>query len=333
MRALWRPYYANTNGVIWVVDAQDKDRISETAEELHHLFREDELRDCVFLILINKGDLPNAMNLREAEELLNLSDERKRHKIEVRTTCATSGEGLLEGLQWLADALSEKAHVSDLFKSDDDVPDLIKRAEPSQEASLTTLRPPHLSQAKFKQYLSVPTFSMPDEDFLKAFQEASSLPLDHFNHAAKIRMMWLYLSKVKDRSQGRRTAVDLILNGLSNYYKSKNLVYHMTLSYFWLQLVDLAINAPYYNPPLTTRLESVVDKSVPTVEAFETFVLSNLFLLNEDLVTDFYSINAIFHKPESLAEFVLPDKKPLPSILSFSRDNISSTSKSLGIPV
>merc|ERR1739841_470749 len=43
IRPLWRHYYQNTQGVIFVVDSNDRERISEAAEELQKMLREDEL--------------------------------------------------------------------------------------------------------------------------------------------------------------------------------------------------------------------------------------------------------------------------------------------------
>merc|ERR1712230_156152 len=54
IRPLWRHYYQNTQGVIFVVDSNDRDRIEDAREELHKILQEDEMRDAVLLILANK---------------------------------------------------------------------------------------------------------------------------------------------------------------------------------------------------------------------------------------------------------------------------------------
>merc|ERR1711994_839731 len=51
IRPLWRHYYANTQGVIFVVDSNDRERASEARDELHRMLNDDELRDCVLLVL------------------------------------------------------------------------------------------------------------------------------------------------------------------------------------------------------------------------------------------------------------------------------------------
>ena len=46
IRPLWRHYYTNTQGLIFVVDSNDRDRIGEAHDELHRMLAEDELRRC-----------------------------------------------------------------------------------------------------------------------------------------------------------------------------------------------------------------------------------------------------------------------------------------------
>jgi len=113
IRPLWRHYYQNTQGIIFVVDSNDRERIDETGgsdnsakEELHRMLAEDELRDAVVLVFCNKQDLPNAMSVNEVTERLGLNQLRNR-KWYIQATCATTGDGLYEGLDWLSNTLSK----------------------------------------------------------------------------------------------------------------------------------------------------------------------------------------------------------------------------------
>merc|ERR1711975_11579 len=107
IRPLWRHYFQNTQGLIYVVDSNDRERISEAAEELQKMLREDELRDATLLVFANKQDLPNAMSVSEVTDKLGLHSLGNR-KWYIQSTCATSGDGLYEGLDWLSSALSSK---------------------------------------------------------------------------------------------------------------------------------------------------------------------------------------------------------------------------------
>jgi len=108
IRPLWRHYVQNTQGLIFVVDSNDRDRVVEARDELHRMLNEDELRDAVLLVFANKQDLPNAMNAAEITDKLGLHSLRQRHWY-IQSTCATSGEGLYEGLDWLSNNIANKA--------------------------------------------------------------------------------------------------------------------------------------------------------------------------------------------------------------------------------
>ena len=79
IRPLWRHYFENTNGLIFVVDSNDRDRIGAARDELHRMLGEDALRDSALLVFANKQDLPNAMTAAEMTEKLGLHGLRSRH--------------------------------------------------------------------------------------------------------------------------------------------------------------------------------------------------------------------------------------------------------------
>ena len=54
IRLLWRHYYQNTQGLIFVVDSNDRDRADDAREELHKMLSEEELKDAVLLVFANK---------------------------------------------------------------------------------------------------------------------------------------------------------------------------------------------------------------------------------------------------------------------------------------
>ncbi|PHT99233.1 Cysteine-rich receptor-like protein kinase 2 [Capsicum chinense] len=113
IRPLWRHYFQNTQGLIFVVDSNDRDRVVEARDELHRMLNEDELRDAVLLVFANKQDLPNAMNAAEITDKLGLHSLRQRHWY-IQSTCATSGEGLYEGLDWLSNNIANKSLLAEL---------------------------------------------------------------------------------------------------------------------------------------------------------------------------------------------------------------------------
>lgn len=78
IRPLWRHYFQNTQGLIFVVDSNDRDRIGEAAEELQKMLSEEELANAAVLVFANKQDLPNAMSTPEISDKLRLHNLRGR---------------------------------------------------------------------------------------------------------------------------------------------------------------------------------------------------------------------------------------------------------------
>jgi len=107
IRPLWRHYYQGTNGLIYVVDSNDRDRIEDAREELTKMLNEDEMQNAVLLVFANKQDLPNAMPAAEVTEKLGLHNMRNRQWF-IQSACATTGDGLYEGLDWLSRTLSAR---------------------------------------------------------------------------------------------------------------------------------------------------------------------------------------------------------------------------------
>ncbi|XP_064399518.1 ADP-ribosylation factor 4-like [Halichondria panicea] len=106
IRPLWRHYFQNTDGLIFVVDSNDRERIDEAKDELKNMLVEEDLRKCVILVFANKQDLPNAMSVSDIQEKLGLSSLRSQQWY-IQKTCATEGIGLYEGLDWLSQQLQQ----------------------------------------------------------------------------------------------------------------------------------------------------------------------------------------------------------------------------------
>ena len=108
IRPLWKHYYSNTQGVIFVVDSNDRDRIGEARDELHRMLNEPDLSDANLLVFANKQDLPGAMNAAEMTDKLGLHSLGQRRQWYIQSCCAPSGDGLYEGLDWLSSSLTGK---------------------------------------------------------------------------------------------------------------------------------------------------------------------------------------------------------------------------------
>ncbi|XP_065830102.1 ADP-ribosylation factor 4-like [Oscarella lobularis] len=107
IRPLWRHYYENTHGIIYVVDSNDRERLPEAKDELSKMLEEEQLRDSILLVFANKQDLPNALTPSSLTEELGLMNLKRKWYIQAAT--ATEGTGLYEGLDWLSSELSKRS--------------------------------------------------------------------------------------------------------------------------------------------------------------------------------------------------------------------------------
>lgn len=106
IRVLWKHYYLGTQGIIFVIDSADKDRIEKAKEDLHYMLNDEELRDAALLVLANKQDL-GIMRVAEVTEKLGLHMLRGRDWY-IQGTSALSGDGLYDGLEWLTKLCGKK---------------------------------------------------------------------------------------------------------------------------------------------------------------------------------------------------------------------------------
>jgi ADP-ribosylation factor-like protein 2 len=116
IRAYWRNYFEQTDGVIWVVDSADVDdphRLEACRDELHRLLGQERLMGASLLVLANKQDVPGARSCSEIARLLRLEGEnaspalRNRHW-NIMPCSAVTGKGLLEGVEWMVSDIASR---------------------------------------------------------------------------------------------------------------------------------------------------------------------------------------------------------------------------------
>lgn len=100
IRPLWRHYYAGTQGLIFVVDSSDVNRIVEAGEELYKVIQDQDMSKVNVLVLANKQDVEGAMSVDEIKEKMKLNNIKDREWT-IMPCCAVTGKGVNEGLKWL----------------------------------------------------------------------------------------------------------------------------------------------------------------------------------------------------------------------------------------
>lgn len=121
IRAYWRNYFEQTDGIIWVVDSADTMRLADCRKELEGLLKEERLAGASLLVLANKQDLAGALSPEGIVAELALNDVigRKRHwqvfpcSAYSREEVSKSTTNLAESLQWLVEDIASRIFVSD----------------------------------------------------------------------------------------------------------------------------------------------------------------------------------------------------------------------------
>ena len=81
-----------------MIDSNDRDRMDEARTELTRIIQDREMKDALLLVFANKQDIKGSMKPSEVSNALKLDTVAKSHIWKVEPSCATTGEGIFEGL-------------------------------------------------------------------------------------------------------------------------------------------------------------------------------------------------------------------------------------------
>jgi len=115
VRKTWKTYFPTVDGIIYMVDAADRDRFEESKKELDLLMETPELAKVPIVILGNKIDKKDAASEDEIRELFGLSskgtwgsdkvNEINGRPIEVFMCSVAKKTGYADGFKWLSQFL------------------------------------------------------------------------------------------------------------------------------------------------------------------------------------------------------------------------------------
>ncbi|XP_053416977.1 ADP-ribosylation factor-like protein 2 isoform X3 [Nycticebus coucang] len=91
LRSYWRNYFESTDGLIWVVDSADRQRMEDCQRELQSLLVEERLAGATLLIFANKQDLPGALSSNAIREM---AKQAQRNYVTTQGHTASLGTGL-----------------------------------------------------------------------------------------------------------------------------------------------------------------------------------------------------------------------------------------------
>lgn len=112
-RRVWKDYFPAVDGVVFLIDAFDRERFAESKVELHSLLTDEQIASAPILILGNKIDLPGAASEDEIRHLFGLHSlttgkgtvarsELSTRPLELFMCSVLKRQGYGEGFRWLA---------------------------------------------------------------------------------------------------------------------------------------------------------------------------------------------------------------------------------------
>lgn len=112
-RRVWRDYFPAVDAIVFLIDAHDRDRYSESKIELDSLLTDEQLANCPVLILGNKIDKPGAASEDELRMEFHLHgqttgkskvprSELPGRPLELYMCSVLKRQGYGEGFRWLA---------------------------------------------------------------------------------------------------------------------------------------------------------------------------------------------------------------------------------------
>ncbi|XP_052791318.1 ADP-ribosylation factor-like protein 4A [Mya arenaria] len=107
-RPLWKSYCRKSDGIIYVVDSTDKERLEEAKVELVKILKAPEIAGLPVVILANKQDLPGSLSGSDVESVLAMRELPTSQLWHVEPTCGVTGEGLEEAVEKIADLIEKK---------------------------------------------------------------------------------------------------------------------------------------------------------------------------------------------------------------------------------
>lgn len=108
LRPLWKSYTRRTDGMVFVVDSTELERMEEARVELHKITRTSENQGVPVLVLANKQDLDSALSVSEVAKLLSLHELSTYTLHHAQGCSAVDGRGLQPGLEKLHEMIVKR---------------------------------------------------------------------------------------------------------------------------------------------------------------------------------------------------------------------------------
>ncbi|CAK76459.1 unnamed protein product (macronuclear) [Paramecium tetraurelia] len=116
VRKTWKNYFPTVDGIIYLVDSTDQNRLKESRYELEQILNTAELAQVPIVIFGNKIDKPGAMPEEELRQALGINAKQQINKKNIKEIdgrpvdvfmCSVANKvGYAEGFKWLSQLLN-----------------------------------------------------------------------------------------------------------------------------------------------------------------------------------------------------------------------------------
>lgn len=103
MRAAWDWYCERADGLVYVVDSTDRERLEDSRREFERLLKNEHIKNVPVVLLANKQDKPGALTAEDVTRLFKVKKLCCDRSWYVQPCCAVTGDGLAEGFRKLTE--------------------------------------------------------------------------------------------------------------------------------------------------------------------------------------------------------------------------------------
>ena len=109
IRDIYKKRSENIKCLIILIDSNDREMLNSNKELLQRYLKNQNIpQNIPVLILANKQDLPNCESVENLTKIWKLNEIMGDRNWHIEGSCATTGDGLYEGLDWIVEQVKPK---------------------------------------------------------------------------------------------------------------------------------------------------------------------------------------------------------------------------------
>lgn len=106
LQSLWDKYYAESHGVVYVIDSSDHDRLQESREAFEKMLGSETLTGVPLLVVANKQDIEGCLSVNDIKTAFHESASQiGRRDCTVLSASALKGVGVDDGIKWMSQCI------------------------------------------------------------------------------------------------------------------------------------------------------------------------------------------------------------------------------------